>query len=846
MKRFLILLAIAVISQCSIAARYDYTFKNTPIADALTMLIKDHPEARITFIYNEMDDYKTSAVVSTDNLKAAVKAIVARNPISVSEKKGHILVEALQRGKYRYTGKLVNEFSDPVDYATVILLNPKDSVALTYGITERDGGFLIPCDRKPVLAKISSTGYETTIMKFSSPSMGTIHINTKTIELENVEILSETVHMEPDKTVFIPLQRQKNAATDAIDLLEHMGIPQIRIIDNTVETFSGKPVSFFINHLPSSRDDLSNMNLQDVRRVEYLESPSDPRFMGEKNVINFIMDRYLYGGYVKLNGYKSLNFDDQYVSANARYQYKCMTYDIAGYGQYFDISHAGTETTETFRFPQSDGTMRSIVRESTLSDSKTSGSIGRLSFKATYNSSDITARTIISGGITDRPSHLQEGEVSYTPEEYPNTVFTSKLKNNVKYLRLNGSYIFNLPEKITMTFSPSYTLSHTDEESRYDEATFAPVVNGADDHTSNLYGFLNVSRNFGKGGSLTAYTSGRYDYYRTRYSGSSVNFDKSKNQRYRAGIYYSLTAGDFYGSADFGWIWDIDRFNDFRSRTSSPLAELSLSYLLDKKHRFNVSCKYNSWAPEVSFKSETVIAVNQLMSYTGNPMLKPSRNMRADLSYNWIPSKNGYIQAFAGIWKVLNRFVYEYEPVGDKMIRYIRQPLGEYHIVHYGISGRLYLLNRSLMLSGSLTGTVARNGAPYDYTLSDLRYSLRASYWLRDFYFSGSYSSASNYSDGFMVGDIYEDKSTYYLSAGWANKNWNLRFDALNFARWNWISNTQRFTSEYYDRTFKTLSRGRHADFNITVIYTFNYGKKLRDVDELGTNNSSSSGILRN
>lgn len=128
----------------SVAARYEYTFRSTPIAQALTILIKEHPEANITFIYNELDDYTTSAHVSTDDLKVAIKAIAARNPISVSEKKGHILVEALQKGKYRYSGKLVNEFGDPVQDATVLILHPKDSVVLTYGITDREGGFLIP------------------------------------------------------------------------------------------------------------------------------------------------------------------------------------------------------------------------------------------------------------------------------------------------------------------------------------------------------------------------------------------------------------------------------------------------------------------------------------------------------------------------------------------------------------------------------------------------------------------------------------------------------------------------------------------------------------------------------
>ena len=60
------------------------------------------------------------------------------------------------------------------------------------------------------------------------------------------------------------------------------------------------------------------MNLQDVKRVEYLESPADPRFMGEKFVVNFIMEEYIYGGYVKLSGYECLNMNDQEISANVR------------------------------------------------------------------------------------------------------------------------------------------------------------------------------------------------------------------------------------------------------------------------------------------------------------------------------------------------------------------------------------------------------------------------------------------------------------------------------------------------------------------------------------------------
>ena len=62
MKRIFILLSMAVVCITAIAARYNYTFKDTPVAQALAILVKDNPEAKITFIYNEMDDYIFSLI----------------------------------------------------------------------------------------------------------------------------------------------------------------------------------------------------------------------------------------------------------------------------------------------------------------------------------------------------------------------------------------------------------------------------------------------------------------------------------------------------------------------------------------------------------------------------------------------------------------------------------------------------------------------------------------------------------------------------------------------------------------------------------------------------------------
>lgn len=846
MQKLSIILLMLIASVNLYAAKYKYKFNDTPVSKALAQLVKENPEAKLTFIYNELDTYTTSTVIDTNDLISAVKAIVARKPIMVTEKNGHILVEALQKGKYRFSGKLLNEYQEPVAHATVLLLNPKDSVVITYGISKKDGSFLIPCDRKPVIAKISSTGYDTMVMDFTSTSIGSLRMNTRTIDLDNVTVLADETQLLSDRTVFVPLQRQKNSAMTGIELIDHLAIPQIRVNANGVlETNAGKPVSVFIDYIAASESDLSSMNMQDVKRVEYLELPADPRFQGAKYVVNFIMEKYLYGGYMKFSGDKTLNINYQWIQANARLQYKKMTYDIVGYGEYNLNHHDATEKTEVFRLPQPDGNLKTINRLSNTLASKDKNEIYRTSFKATYNSEKITAQTTISAGINDNPSTNQSGDVIYQLEEFPNSSFSSQSSKNEKFIKFNGSYFFSLPEKITMTFSPAYTLSHTDQKSVYSEQNFQPITNGAKDNTDNLYAFLNFNRNFDKWGSITAYGSGQYDYYRTRYSGSADDYDKSKVYRYKAGVSYSLNTDKFYGDAELGWTWDHSRFNSYSSVTNSPSATVSLSYLINKIHRLQTEFEYSTWAPNASFKSEAVIEANHLMSYTGNSKLVPSPNYYVSLSYSWMPSNRGYLYLYGNIWNLKNRYVYDYQPTAEKMIRYIRQPLGDYHIIRYGLSGRLTLFNRNLIINGTLSDYIARNGRPYGYTISSLLYSLRATYWLKDFYFVGYFSSPAKYSDGFMVGDIYVDKSIYYLMAGWSNKNWNIRLRANNFARWNWISHKQWFTSEYYDQSTIYQDINRHAKFNLSVTYTFNYGKKLRDEDELSTRNASSSGILK-
>ena len=124
----------------------------------------------------------------------------------------------------------------------------------------------------------------------------------KTQELNEVVVQAQMQRTSSAMSTYTPTGKQKNAAQNAVDLLRQMAIPQIRIspIDETVTDNVGGSVAIFINFLEASKEEMEGLRTADVRRVEYLEFPTDPRFRGAERVINIIVQEYAYGGYTKL------------------------------------------------------------------------------------------------------------------------------------------------------------------------------------------------------------------------------------------------------------------------------------------------------------------------------------------------------------------------------------------------------------------------------------------------------------------------------------------------------------------------------------------------------------------
>ncbi len=110
-----------------------------------------------------------------------------------------------------------------------------------------------------------------------------------------------------------------------------MNIPDVIVNPITKEATSagGETISMFIDFLPASAQQIREIRPQDIERIDIIHSPDDPRFQNARVVANYIMKKYLYGGYTKVDGtQKFMPYYGNY-GLYSKFSYKKMTYDLS-------------------------------------------------------------------------------------------------------------------------------------------------------------------------------------------------------------------------------------------------------------------------------------------------------------------------------------------------------------------------------------------------------------------------------------------------------------------------------------------------------------------------------------
>ena len=239
-------------------------------------------------------------------------------------------------------------------------------------------------------------------------------------KLGEITVVADAQHTSATKTVYIPTSNQKSTASDGVSLLSRMNIPQLSVnpITETVKTADNQGVSLFINFHPAIDEDVSGLNPGDVKRVEYLDFPTDPRFQRAQHVVNFITHTYSYGGYTKFSGKERFMIRSGEASVYSKFAYRRMEYDVMVSGDYDYNSHIGSVSDETYRLES--GTIRRISVTETGKEHQR----GLYSaFRASWNKNEnFTFRNLVSYRRINTPINHTSGYVNFS-SLYPSETY---------------------------------------------------------------------------------------------------------------------------------------------------------------------------------------------------------------------------------------------------------------------------------------------------------------------------------------------------------------------------------------------------------------------------------------
>lgn len=672
--------------------------------------------------------------------------------------------------------------------------------------------------------------------------------SVKTQELDEVVVEAQMQRTSPTATTYTPSGKQKSTAQNAIELLRLMAIPQIKInpMDNSVTDNTGEGVSLFFNYMPASKEDIEGLRTADVRRVEYLEFPPDPRFRGAQRVINFIIQEYEYGGYTKVTA------DEDFLiglSSNtnifSKFAYKKMTYDLYVAANNLNSYHSGYDIDGKYTLKDSDGKDFTLSRNETTDNAHSKQNQYPVTFRASYNIEKVQISNTLGYSHSSNPIQNQNGSLTYSPAAEQDYSYSRSNPSQSNSLSYQGNYFFVLPKDYSVNLNPQFSYSHNNNSLTYTTSRAEPIIRNARENAYYYRVNAYINKRFAQKHTLMLGINTGNTINRLQYTGNASYSDRFSNPYVSGQLCYQAQIQKFSLYADAGVLWERTSINTIKNDDVYPYVHFNIRYTPNNKNAFSAYFQFANNTPGIDQKASDLLRDNEVMYITGNPSLDNSRHITFNINYTWLPSNVFNMSAFGRYFELFDRFITAYEPFdnGRALLRtYIND--GNYIQSEIGIAATLNLFNKSLQLYVSPNQKFYRSTGVFDKSFYPFQVTAQATYYFKQWYFQAYYQSHQKMMFTSSP-TTYRSRDFYALSAGWSNSDLNISLTAYNMFNSNWDTSDRYIQSPLYAEHRTTYGTNSHARLNLSVTYTFGYGKKVKRGNEVGKQSGVSSAIMK-
>lgn len=323
--RELLLLFLLFGVQQSFAQRITRQYNNVSFSAALKDLNARQHKYTINFVYDELEDFRVTKSIRNQSVPDAIMQLIGFYPIRMTQVEDNIMVECTQKTTLRYKGRIIDESGNVAEYANITLLSPIDSTIVGHGVSNENGSFVIPCNSRKVLARITYVGYKTISRIYSNPEMGIIKLQPETMIIKGVVVKGDRPQykMSPGGMEVAVEHTLLSKMANTFEVLSLL--PRVSVDGQKISVFGkGAPIIYINNKRVHDNNEIVNITPDNIKSISVITSPGAEYDAEVESVIRIrTKERRANGFSLRADAFGKYNkWMSDYELISARYQTK--------------------------------------------------------------------------------------------------------------------------------------------------------------------------------------------------------------------------------------------------------------------------------------------------------------------------------------------------------------------------------------------------------------------------------------------------------------------------------------------------------------------------------------------